>query len=287
MEPKISALTVTRIDPAWALTRDQQPECFAHRKAQKVLVLGCGSLGSPAIELLARAGVGQLDIVDCQAFDPENCSRHVLGMRSLGVGKASAMASRLIEEIPGINVTGYGQHASDWILNNCHPGQYQLVVDCTGESSVRCLLGQVRNSIFAECPIVHTWLEPYCAAAHVILLTGEDAWPSIDPADALIHAAEWPSDLDIKLPACGTGFHPYGVADVWQVAGFAAEKLLQVIDRAATSSTIWSWVRARAFFESLGIQLSLRPIVPTLPNLADAQSITRKLEDVLSRRAAQ
>ena len=279
--PNIVPLDVTRIDAAWSLTRDHNAGVFQQRKARKILVLGCGSLGSPVIELLARAGIGEIDVVDCQAFEPENCSRHVLGIRSLGKSKATAMASRLIEEIPGVIVNGKPQHASDWVLNHCMPSQYDLVVDCTAESSVRCLLGQVRNTTFAECLIAHAWLEPFCAAAHVVLLTNENVWPADDPADT-INVAEWPPNLGIKLPACGVGFHPYGVADVWQAAGFAAERLLQVIDEEVTSSTAWSWIRSKTYFESLGYPLRLKPIVPSLPSATDALSITRQLHDVLS-----
>src|SRR5690606_7846429 len=37
----------TRIDSSWSLTRDHAPEPFQKRQQKKVLVIGCGSLGSP------------------------------------------------------------------------------------------------------------------------------------------------------------------------------------------------------------------------------------------------
>ncbi|MYN11681.1 hypothetical protein GSY71_00715 [Pusillimonas sp. TS35] len=45
-----------------------------------MLIIGCGSLGSPIVELLARAGVGNLDIVDSERFDSPNVTPTALRM---------------------------------------------------------------------------------------------------------------------------------------------------------------------------------------------------------------
>lgn len=278
----IEPLPVIRLDAEWSLTRGYGADTFAKRQAKRVLVLGCGSLGSPIIELLARAGIGSITIVDPDLFLPENCSRHVLGLSSLSQRKATQLAERLTREIPGVSVQAVPALASSWVSDRVSPNMFDLVVDCTGESSVRALLSQYRQSAFVGTPIVHTWLEPFCAAAHVVLVGAADVWPMSDPADALVNAAEWPESTKHEIPACGAGFHPYGVADAWQAAGFAAERLLNTLDRASDGSAIWSWVRSKAYFDALNVGARPRAIVPVGDSEYDSKMLLRDYNEVLN-----
>ncbi|SDG56190.1 HesA/MoeB/ThiF family protein [Propionivibrio dicarboxylicus] len=280
--PAIEPLPAIRLDAEWSLTRGYGSDEFASRQDKRVLVLGCGSLGSPVIELLARAGVGSIIIVDPDLFLPENCSRHVLGLSSAYQGKATRLAERLTREIPGVTVQGVSALASSWVSDRATPGMFDLVVDCTGESSVRALLSQYRHSAFQGTPIAHAWLEPFCAAAHVVLVGAADAWPMSDPADALVNAAEWPESTKHEIPACGAGFHPYGVADTWQAAGFAAERLLSALGRASGDSAIWSWVRSKAYFDALNVGARPRAIVPLAGSEQDSRMLSRGYDEVLN-----
>jgi len=278
----IEPLPAIRLDAEWSLTRGYGSDSFVRRQSKRVLVLGCGSLGSPIIELMARAGIGDITIVDPDLFLPENCSRHVLGLSSAYQGKATQLADRLIREIPGVRVLGVAALASSWVSDRATPGMFDLVVDCTGESSVRALLTQYRHRAFEGIPIMHAWLEPFCAAAHVVLVSEADVWPISDPADALVNAAEWPESTKHEIPACGAGFHPYGVADTWQAAGFAAERVLGVLDRVFVASEIWSWVRSKAYFETLDVDVQPRVIVPVDGGEHDSKMLTRGYNEVLN-----
>ncbi|WP_374708398.1 ThiF family adenylyltransferase [Chitinimonas sp. BJYL2] len=278
----IEPLPSIRLDAEWSLTRGYGLDAFAKRQAKRVLVLGCGSLGSPIIELLARAGIGSITIVDPELFLPENCSRHILGLSSTEQAKATQLADRLTREIPGVSVQGVRALASSWVSDRVSPNMFDLVVDCTGESSVRALLSQCRQSAFEGTPIVHTWLEPYCAAAHVALVGTADVWPITDPADTLVNAADWPEPTKHEIPACGAGFHPYGVADTWQAAGFAAERLLSALDLTPGSSVIWSWVRSKAYLDALNVGAKPRTIVPATGSVFDSTMLLRDYNKVLN-----
>lgn len=278
----IEPVPAIRLDSEWSLTRGYGSVAFASRQTKRVLVLGCGSLGSPIIELLARAGIGSITIVDPDLFLPENCSRHVLGLTSVYQGKATQLADRLTREIPGVSVQGVPALASSWVSDRATPGMFDLVVDCTGESAVRVLLSQYRHSAFHGTSIVHAWLEPFCSAAHVVMVGTSDVWPLSDPADTLVNAAEWPESTKHEIPACGAGFHPYGVADTWQAAGFAAERLLSALDRGADSSAIWSWVRSKCYFEALGVGARTKAIVPVDGGEHESKMLSRGFQEVLN-----
>lgn len=278
--PGIIPVVIDRVDADWALSRDHQLPALRARRAKRVLLLGCGSLGAPVAELLARAGIGELHLLDKEVFEPENCARHLLGARDVGFSKADALAKRLRQLVPGLNVKPYLALATSWVRDVCEPGNYDLVVDCTGESSVRVMLTRYRGHSLGPCPLVHAWVEPFCAATHVVYLVPGDSWPADDPGEK-VAAACWPKTR-VDLPACGGGFHPYGAADVWQAAGFTAERLLAILDVKVPASTVWSWVRSKAFFESLGIIDAVTgPLVPESESAFDSTQITRSLKDVL------
>src|SRR5690606_28100845 len=139
-----------------------------------------------------RAGIGGLTLVDMELFEPENTARHLLGMSSLNQSKAVELAARIKREVPGVSVKGHHAFASSWLAHQVKDGDFDLVIDCTGESSVRCLLSRLTSEQLRSVDVAHLWMEPYCAAGHVVYLTPEDRWPSDDPADTLINIADWP-----------------------------------------------------------------------------------------------
>ena len=54
------------------------PEGQAKLRAARVLVVGCGALGSALAETMVRAGVGRLTVVDRDVVEPSNLHRQFL-----------------------------------------------------------------------------------------------------------------------------------------------------------------------------------------------------------------
>ncbi|ACL66456.1 UBA/THIF-type NAD/FAD binding protein [Anaeromyxobacter dehalogenans 2CP-1] len=75
------------------------PEALRERA---VLVAGCGSVGSYLAELLARAGVGRLALLDPEVVEPANLSRTVFAAEDVGRSKPEALARRLLAVEPSI-----------------------------------------------------------------------------------------------------------------------------------------------------------------------------------------
>jgi len=62
----------------------------------RVAVAGCGGLGGWIIEMLARAGVGEIVMVDGDVFDDNNLNRQLFSCEeNLGVNKAETAARRV------------------------------------------------------------------------------------------------------------------------------------------------------------------------------------------------
>ena len=74
-------------------------------KAARVLVVGCGGLGSPVLLYLAAAGVGTLGFIDNDRVDDSNLQRQILyGTESVGLPKVQEAAQRLRSLNPHIVV---------------------------------------------------------------------------------------------------------------------------------------------------------------------------------------
>ena len=66
--------------------------------ASLVTVVGCGGLGGAVIEMLARAGVGKLRVIDGDVFEESNLNRQLLATEDvLGKGKAATAAERIAQ----------------------------------------------------------------------------------------------------------------------------------------------------------------------------------------------
>lgn len=276
--PTIIPIKVTRIDRQWALARDHEQNQLDALTRKHVVFFGCGSIGAPAIELLARAGIGIIEVVDPDTLQPENVSRHPLGIRSTGFYKAKEICARLTNGIPGVKVTAHITSAQQWLAED-HPVP-DLIIDCTGERSVRMAIAHARNTSYRNVPTVMVWMEPFSAAVHVVTVNGADSWPASDPAETNINVGHWPDDVERRHPGCGRGYHPFGMADAWEGASLATRRALALLRRDEADSDVVSLVRSRAFFEHVASGVTFNRDVQ-IPAGLDAVVLRRPLSEVL------
>src|SRR3546814_13820623 len=77
----------------------------------RVLVIGAGGLGCPALQYLAAAGVGKIIILDHDKIELSNLQRQVLFATSeTGLFKATVAATKLRLMNPEIEIPGYRKH---------------------------------------------------------------------------------------------------------------------------------------------------------------------------------
>ena len=109
-------------------------------KAAKVLVIGSGGLGSPALLYLAAAGVGTIGIVDFDVVDDSNLQRQVLfGVNEIGKPKVEAAKKRLESLNPYIDIKIYNQQlTSQNALEIIR--EYDVIADGTDNFPTRYLV---------------------------------------------------------------------------------------------------------------------------------------------------
>ncbi len=109
-------------------------------KNAKVLCVGAGGLGSPALMYLAAAGVGTLGVVDFDTVDESNLQRQIIhGQSDIGRPKAESAAASVREINPFVNVVVHNE-----VLSNDNVfelfGQYDLIVDGTDNFATRYMV---------------------------------------------------------------------------------------------------------------------------------------------------
>jgi len=109
-------------------------------KNAKVLVVGAGGLGSPALLYLAAAGVGTLGIVDFDVVDESNLQRQIIhGVSDVGRPKAESARDSIREINPYVNVVLHTERLdSDNAMAIFEP--YDLIVDGTDNFATRYLV---------------------------------------------------------------------------------------------------------------------------------------------------
>lgn len=109
-------------------------------KNARVLVIGAGGLGSPALLYLAAAGVGTLGIVDDDVVDVSNLQRQVIhGVSSVGQSKASSAEQSIAELNPHVSVIRHEVRLDTSNALDIFAG-YDLILDGTDNFATRYLV---------------------------------------------------------------------------------------------------------------------------------------------------
>jgi len=141
------------VEPAESLTIDEVRRYSRHLiipdvamagqkrlKNAKVLCVGAGGLGSPALMYLAAAGVGTLGIVEFDTVDESNLQRQIIhGQSDIGRSKAVSARETVNEINPLVSVIVHDTRLdNDNVLEIF--SQYDLIVDGTDNFATRYMV---------------------------------------------------------------------------------------------------------------------------------------------------
>jgi len=166
------------------------PEGQARLLGSRVLVVGAGGLGSPAVLYLAAAGVGTVEVVDFDVVDVSNLQRQVLHSTDrVGQQKVVSAATAVHALNPDVKVVGHaealGPANAAGLIDGC-----DLVIDGTDSFETRYALNDA--AVAAGIPVVH---------ASVFRFEGQLTTfvPHAGPCYRCLHPAPPPPEL---APAC-------------------------------------------------------------------------------------
>ena len=96
-----------------------------------ILIVGVGGVGSFAAEFIARAGIGNITIVDGDVVDITNINRQLPALHStVGLSKIDVVGNRLLDINPELNLTKVQEFLSPERAFEIVTDQYDYVLDC-------------------------------------------------------------------------------------------------------------------------------------------------------------
>jgi len=122
-------------------------------KDSNVLVVGLGGVGAYAAEMICRAGVGAMTIVDGDNIHPTNRNRQLPALKSTeGMAKAEVMGHRILDINPDIKLTVIQEYIKDDRMMEVIDKGYDYVVDAIDTLSPKIFL--IYHSLQRKLPVV-------------------------------------------------------------------------------------------------------------------------------------
>lgn len=148
-------------------------------KSSKVLVVGAGGLGCPALQYLAAAGTGKISIIDYDMVDETNLSRQALyGSSDLGKLKSIIAKSRLeylnpLCEYQVINLKLDRSGAPSFLRD------YDVIVDATDNPETRYVINDA--CMVLGKPMVHGSIYKFEGLVSVFNYNGGPSYRKFNP----------------------------------------------------------------------------------------------------------
>jgi molybdopterin/thiamine biosynthesis adenylyltransferase len=227
------------------------PEGQARIRAARVVVVGCGALGSALAEMMTRAGVGRLTLVDRDYVEESNLQRQSLFDEedaARGMPKAVAAEAKLRRINSDVNVRGVVADLSTENADELLKGA-DIVLDGTDNFEARFLVNDVcvREGI--------PWVYGACVGAYGLALLVR---PRVSPCLRCV-LEEMPAPG--SGPTCDTAGVVAPIVHV--VAGIQAGEALKVL--AARTESLLPGVVTVDLWQGLFEVMDLRGRAPWCP----------------------
>lgn len=159
---------------------------------KKVLILGCGALGSWAAEIIARANASQIHLVDQSIVKPGLISRQNYELDDIGSNKAVALARRIGRISKGTTVISSASEAHKFIFSNLGGVKpFDVILDFTASSIFQMKLERDWNALRIQIPsVISVIVDAECKRAICVRL----------PSKSI--AGIWDAYLRLKVRLC-------------------------------------------------------------------------------------
>lgn len=128
-------------------------EGLARLEAASVAVVGLGGVGAVAAEMLARAGIGRLTILDSDVVSVTNKNRQIIAFDStLGRRKTDVVSARLLDINPELKLTVVDEYLTADNIPELLPEKYDFLVDAIDTLAPKLAL--IRHCVESGIPLV-------------------------------------------------------------------------------------------------------------------------------------
>lgn len=215
----LQPISITRLDRDYLFPRGGSNPALENKR---VGIIGCGSLGSHTAVELARAGVGQLTLIDSDVLTYDNVLRHAVGPSGVGLYKVHALKNEIERSVPFCSITTETKRIEELTQrNDFHLQSFDLLIVATGEPTVNLYLNDLLSKTNQPPASLFTWLDPYGIGGHSLIRQNYDSPGCLEclyelSGGELLNRASFasPNQNFLKdLSGCGSLFTPYGSLD--------------------------------------------------------------------------
>lgn len=161
-------------------------------KKAKVLCIGAGGLGCPALLYLTSAGIGTVGIVDHDQVELTNLHRQIIyNHHDLGLSKAVVAANKLRALNPHSNIFPYETRLDSTNAFDLFAA-YDIVVDCSDNFATRYLVND--TCFYLQKPNVFASISLFAGQCSVFCLSEQPCYRCLydepPPADLILNCAD-------------------------------------------------------------------------------------------------
>ena len=119
-----------------------------------VLIVGTGGVGAWAIEMLVRAGVGELTMVDGDSVNASNINRQLPALQStVGTDKVVALKQRMLDINPKLKVNALKSFVEeDEMVTLLQSAKYDYVIDAIDTLTPKTYL--IHHAVELDLPVI-------------------------------------------------------------------------------------------------------------------------------------
>lgn len=234
---------------------------------KKVLLVGCGSVGSFISKQLVQSGIGELVLSDPDKFELGNLYRHNLGAYYHGYLKSKSLHHSLSNDYPYTKILSKSNELmeipKDILI------EQDLIIVAIGNPTQERLFNEYLKTEEIKVNVLYVWLEGFGLGGHVVFVEKsfnhgclQCNYLDLNEEVPILHSNMnflYPNqDVAKDLGGCGTLFLPYSHLDAEQTALLSSRIAIDILDNKLTTSIRVSWKGPKEDAESRGLELTHR-----------------------------
>lgn len=229
---------------------------------KKILLVGCGSVGSILAPELIKFGIDNITIVDNDFISKDNIYRHQLGLNFLSINKANAMSKFLEENYPFTTIIPLNNFIENLVSNSIIDLQdYDLIISATGSPNTNFYLNDFLRGNNIKTPIIYCWNEPYGIGGHCLLVQNKISCYNCLYDENLANKGSFclpGQHFSKKIAGCSSSFVPFSSLDSHKTAVLTLGIIKNFFKGDITNNPYLSWKGDNQDFVNAGFKTSNR-----------------------------
>jgi len=212
-------------------------------KSKKVSIIGCGALGGEVADILSKAGIGAINLIDNQEFKAHNAIRHVLGIEYFGAPKSYALKFHLNQHNPFTHVNPFVDDILKKDIEEYLPKDF-FGISTIADDNIEGFLNE--QAIYSDKIVFYSRSLRGGKAGRIFrVIPGIDACKnclSLYKKENIIFPLV---EEDTSLPAinneCNNPIRPASAADLKLLASLTSQLIIDFIQKPTNEINHWVW----------------------------------------------